>query len=90
MKFPATYIELVNGGYMYLSRKRCQACGDDVVLFRTPKGKLAPFVLLQSGKYLSHFATCRYARRAQHEAAKSVEQRSFKELTCVAAQESRG
>ena len=63
MKFPATYIELVNGDYVYLSRKRCQVCGDDVVLFRTPKGKRAPFVLLQSGKYLSHFATCRSARR---------------------------
>ncbi len=64
MKFPATYIELVNGGYVYLSRKRCQSCSDDVVLFRTPKGKRAPFVLLQNGKYLSHFATCRSAKRS--------------------------
>jgi len=65
MKFPATYVELVSGGYVYLSRKRCQACGDDVILFRTPKGKRAPFVLLQSGKYLSHFATCRSATNAK-------------------------
>jgi hypothetical protein len=65
MKFPATYIELVNGGYVYLSRKRCQVCGDDVILFRTPKGKRAPFVFLQNGKYLSHFATCRSGRKVE-------------------------
>lgn len=83
MKFPATYTELFKGGYVYLARKRCQSCGDDVALFRTPKGKRAPFVLLQSGKYLSHFATCRYARRA-------VAQRAFTESARGMAQESRG
>jgi hypothetical protein len=79
MKFPATYIELVNGGYVYLSRKRCQVCGDDVVLFRTPKGKRAPFVLLQNGKYLSHFATCRSARKAKYQ-EKPLELRPFKDV----------
>jgi len=63
VKFPATYTELIEGGYVFLARKRCQVCGDDVALFRTPKGKRAPFVLLHSCKYLSHFATCRYAVR---------------------------
>jgi hypothetical protein len=78
MKFPATYIELVEGGYVYLARRRCRACGEDVVTFRTPKGKRAPFVLLQNAKYLSHFATCRSARKVKDQEEKSVEQRLFK------------
>ena len=89
MKFPATYIELVNGGYVYLSRKRCRVCGDDVALFRTPERQASSFALLQSGEYPSHFATCRSARKGKDRDKKSVEQRSFKELIGVAAPESR-
>jgi ribosomal protein S27AE len=54
----ATYVELVQAGYTFLGRRRCPRCGEDVAFFLTPKKRRAPFVLLESGKYLSHFATC--------------------------------
>lgn len=63
----ASFSELVAGGYTFLRRRRCPWCGEQVAFFRTPKGKKAPFVLLESGKYLSHFATCSEAARRKRE-----------------------
>jgi len=54
----ATYTELVRAGYTFLARRRCPRCGEEIALFLTPNARKAPFVLLGSGRYLSHFATC--------------------------------
>jgi len=50
----ATYTELVRAGYTFLARRRCPRCGEEIALFLTPNARKAPFVLLGSGRYLSH------------------------------------
>lgn len=63
----ATHIELVRAGYRFLGRRMCTLCGEEVLFFMTPKRRRAPFVLLSSGKYLSHFATCVEPQRGKTE-----------------------
>jgi hypothetical protein len=71
LKFPATYSDLVRGGYTFLRRRHCSICGEEVIFFLTPARKKAPFVLLKSGRYLSHFALCGPGRRAAGKAQDS-------------------
>jgi hypothetical protein len=61
----ATYTELVRAGYTFLGRWRCPRCGEEVALFLTPNARKGPFVLLGSGRYLSHFATCPEPRKGK-------------------------
>ena len=67
MIFPANYTDMIVGGYVFLQTKRCRDCDELIYMFRTPKGRKAPFVKTPRGRFVSHFAVCPAARisRAQ-------------------------
>jgi hypothetical protein len=71
VNWPAEIIDMVNGGYRFVSRVQspCPSCGEQVRLFRTPQKQVAPFVVLVSGKLVSHFAICPNAKKEKQEAA---------------------
>jgi hypothetical protein len=66
--FPATMLDMIVGGYVFLQTKRCRDCGDLVYTFRTPRKRKAPFVKTPRGRFVSHFAVCTAARTWHEEA----------------------
>jgi len=69
--FPASMADMLRNGYVFLKSSQCKACGKAVRLFRTPKGRVAPFSEGRRGLYV-HFAACPVAK-AEHEAQREAE-----------------
>jgi hypothetical protein len=70
--WPAEITEMIRGGYRFISRVKCGPCpncGEEIRLFRTPMNRIAPFVVLVSGKLVSHYAICPRAKEKKKEAA---------------------
>jgi ribosomal protein S27AE len=63
----AAFTELDGLGYVYLNHARCPRCGDDTILFRTPKAKRMHFSMLPTGKYVAHIVVCRVAKAVREE-----------------------
>jgi hypothetical protein len=68
--FPAPMADMVRGGYTFLQTKECRDCGELIYLFRTPRGRIGPFVKTSRGRFVSHFAVCP-ALRSLHAARAS-------------------
>ncbi len=62
MHFPATFADMLCGGYVFLKTKPCTDCRMLVYLFRTPRARRAPFVKTPADRFVSHFALCPAAR----------------------------
>ena len=58
MKFPATFLELIRGEYIFLCRKQCEQCGREITIFLSPKKRKPAFVTTKDGRYVSHYAVC--------------------------------
>jgi hypothetical protein len=58
VRFPATFLDLIRGGYVFLCRKRCEQCGREVTISLLPKKNKPAFVTPKNGRYLSHYAVC--------------------------------
>jgi hypothetical protein len=68
--FPASMADLLRGGYVFLKTSECKVCGKPVRLFKTPRGRVAPFSQSRRGFYV-HFAACP-AAKAEHAAEKAA------------------
>lgn len=44
MKFPAIFVDLIRGGYVFLGRKQCEQCGREISIFLSPKKRKPAFV----------------------------------------------
>ena len=58
MKFPATFLELIRGGYIFLCRKQSEQCGRKITILLSPKKRKPAFVTTKDGRYVSHYAVC--------------------------------
>lgn len=74
MIFPASMADMVRGGYIFLQTKDCPHCGEVLRMFRTPRGRVAPFVRTPRGRLVSHFAVCKAARTQKNEEASGAVQ----------------
>jgi hypothetical protein len=68
MTFPST-VEMLKAGYVFLRSSRCRDCGATTFVYRTPKGRTAPYAHGRKGIYC-HYAVCP-AAKAAHEAEKA-------------------
>jgi hypothetical protein len=86
--FPAAMADMLRGGYVFLRTKECGDCGELVWLFRTPKGRKAPFVKTPRSRFVSHYAVCPALRVRQAEDSRAGQGELFP-ITLYAAQASR-
>jgi hypothetical protein len=62
MKFPAYFEEIVADGYVFLTRKTCEQCGRELVIFLSPRKKRPAFVAQKDDRFVSHHAVCAAAK----------------------------
>ena len=62
MIFPATFGDLLCGGYVFLKSRPCRDCRMLVYTFRSPRARIAPFVKTPQDLLVSHYSTCPAAR----------------------------
>ena len=73
MIFPASAADLARGGYVFLSTRGCSRCGELLHFYRSPRGRVCPFLKTPRSRFVSHFVRCPGSRRHQERESPQLE-----------------